>query len=400
MHDARLQSSFHARGPTRMLMWALDHQTAGLLPHTIDQRRKHAVGLEAHCHVDQVVGFNTAAQRVSQREQRLDIASSQRARQRMKEQKVFTPPTREDTTIEDSKGHAEVNRSWHEEYRDLVARFAAGQLSRFVGDSPAPWTDLSSRKSRKEVKAFTPEFERLKYFKRIMQGQSNLITKARSFVEKQAEIDALDLERYDPSITPTQMQNLVSEIKKRCASLNDGLCKAPVKIRNVFYLRSDDYYAFYMPTGPLMMWDRRNYEPLKASPDEFHLPREVTLLDFQAKPPDTLPLTENQSMYWDMITSCLYSPRGFHNLKYLDSIAPGAYESLVPKIGEFRDAREGGRYDVDMLRVRLLTPKMLWRLALEWDHWLFKPDIYEMAGSFETHVDTERKVASRYIMPV
>ena len=82
-------------------------------------------------------------------------------------------------------------------------------------------------------------------------------------------------------------------------------------------------------------------------------------------------------------------------MRLLDTIAPAAYDALVPKIAEFTDPRKGGRKNADWLACRILSPKMMWRLAIEWDKWLFKPDTEELkrntAGYWSPPVEGMKK---------
>ena len=143
----------------------------------------------------------------------------------------------------------------------------------------------------------------------------------------------------------------------------------------------DDRRAFAM-NPPLLMWDRRKADPLLAREDEFYAPGQVALLDFQSKTTDEFPMTQEQSIYFDMISTSLFAPRGPATPKHLKTMAPGAFEALVPQVPAIRDPRKGGRYDVETVRVRAMTAEMIHGLALAWDNWVFKPSIEDALVTF------------------
>ena len=366
-----------------MLMWCEDFEKTALLPRTIDSRRKNAIILESYCHVNEVVGFGWAS-KGAQREQQLNVASSKLVRQRMKEQKIYNPESRATKPLEDIESYSTVSRYWHEEIRDLEERFASGKLSQYVGLPPGPLERKSKpgAKKKSDQRQTTPEYDRLIYLEKILRGQNQALVRTQHFADRQQAIDDLYLRSASAAIQPSKCKGLLQDIDNRSRELKQTLSKSSNNMRKSVKYLVDDRRAFHMPGGPLLMWDQRPYEPLTASASEFSPPAEVTLLDFQAKPEGTLPLTNEQSAYFDILASALFAAKGTHDLRILKNVAPGAYEALVPKVEELKDAREGGRMNIEDLSARTITPRMLWRLAVEWERWPFKPDMKDVLGIF------------------
>ena len=378
---SRHNNAFHARGPTRMLIWCDDDVKNSILPRTVDWRRKLAMLLEAHCHVEEVVGFGAPA-KGAQRERNLIKESSMLVRARMQQTNTYTPPKREIKSLEGVDEYSDVSRYWHEELHDLEARFNASTLSQYVGLPPGPLKHQKIPGVRKAVdkREKTPEYQRLLYLQNILIGQNAALSQVQGYVDEQAAIDAFDLRSYSASLDESEKQNILREIDDRTKTLKDSLSRLSMNKQKQFKYLSDDRHALHMAPGPLLMWDQRSYEPLAASSTEFYYPRKLALLDLQSKPPGTLPLNNQQSLYFDLLASALFGGKGSHDLGTLKTVAPGAYEDLVPRVEELRDARKGGRRDVESLRSRTLTPEMLWRLTMEWDQWTFKPGFRELVG--------------------
>ncbi|KAL9130912.1 MAG: hypothetical protein Q9217_001015 [Psora testacea] len=372
--NARQGTGFHA-GPTRMLMWCDDADKKSFVPRSVEYRRKIAVFLEAHCHVEEVVGFGGPV-KGARREESIELASSKRVRQRMKELRI-SPIAGREVASPDSAGElSDVSRHWHEEMRDLKEKLESGEVSQYIDYPPGP-LEKSRTGRRTDGKEYTPEFQRYDYLRQILKGQNDALGHAQELAAQQVEIDALDLRTYDPDLSDEQRKELLLEYDVRNEALKAKVSSLTLNKRKQFLFLVDDRHAFHM-NPPLLSWDNRTYEPLTASTSEFLNPKQLALLDFQARPPDTFPLTNDQAIFMDLLGTALFWQKGPHTLGILKKVAPGAYEALVPKVEEIRDARQGGRRDVDGVRVRTMTPRMLWRLAVEWGEWPFKPEMREL----------------------
>ena len=363
-------------GPPRMLVWMTDADKLSILPRTVDNRGRLASLLEAYCHAEEVVGSNIR-HKTARREDALDARSSIRVAARMKRKGISTPKGRTSNMDNDVIDLSNTSREWHQELRELEDGFKAQRLSQFVELPPGPL--VARRSSHNDPRTLTPEYLRMRLLQRVLKGQNKEIKKVQELVQKRAEIDRLEFasatsERNDEDKQITKFEEIdarIQELKK----LEEMLSK---KELYRFWFLDDDRRAFEMDP-PLLMWDRRNAEPLLAKGEDFHQPNELALLDFQTKDLGKMQsTTTDQDLYYDMIASAILSPRGPTTVKYLDNVGPGAYQALVNEAPSLHDPRKGGRRDVESVRARTITSEMIRELASAWEKWPFKPPLAEV----------------------
>ena len=382
VNSVRLKKDLQAYGPTRALVWLPDLAARNIIPQTVSYRGKLTAYVESAFHVEAVTA--AALPQKQRREDFLDAESHQLVAKRMEEDGTQTPPERkveEDTAVSLSA----KSRAWHKELAELEEGFRSLKISQFVGEAPAP---LSFKPGRtRDNRPTTPEYQKLITLRAVLKGQNKETNKLDKFLRKQEEIDALDLATHQDNIKHDDRERKLAALDRKIASFKNEIATLrPKELEQLFYL-DDDRRAFYK-NPPLLSWDRRRAEPLIVHPEEFYQPHELVLLDFQPLPPEQqLPLTAEQSLYFETICTNLFAARGVATLKHLNHVAPGAYDALVPKCPAITDPRKGGRRDSDSVRIRNLTPEMLWQLAIAWDEWLFKPDISDLL----THIGIDAK---------
>ena len=381
-HAVRMQSAFQAYGPTRILMWVPDAEKRALVPRTVAYRGKVAVYLESTFHVEEVAGGAPLLTK-ARREDSLDMESSKLVAKRMEEAKVQTPPERQSKQI-DTASKSSTARAWHAEMEGLEKSFGNLEYAQFIGKPAAPLVSLKANNPF----PVTPEYERLRTLRRTLSTQNKTIDKVNATLHKQEEIDRLDLAAHRAGIDAAEQKQELSVIDSKIEKFKDELSELNQKAQDRLLFLDDDRRAFSLDP-PLLMWDRRRAEPLIVQPDEFYSAKELALLDFQPLPLEKqFPLTWDQSIYFDMISTYLFGPRGATTLKHLNHSAPGAYEALVPHAPAIIDPAKGGRRDVESVRVRNLTPEMLWQLAKAWDDWLFKPSMSDIMTQFGVNYET------------
>lgn len=373
VHAVRMKSAFQAYGPTRILMWLPDAEKRGLVPRTVAYRGKLSVYLDSTFHVEEVAGGAGSLTR-ARREESLDIESSKLVAKRMKEDKVQIPPERQLKSADGTSGYSTV-RTWHSEMEQLEKDFKNLKYSQFVGKPPAPLVPLKAGNPF----PLTPEFNRLRTLRNTLTVQNKVVDTVNTILKKQEEIDRLNIAARRAGIDPEQQKHEFEVIDTKMQSFKDDVSKIPQNKQERLSFIDDDRRAFSLDPK-LLMWDRRRAEPLIVQPEEMYPAKELALLDFQPLPEEKqLPFTRDQSIYFDMICTNLFGPRGTTTAKHLGHAAPGAYEALMPHAPAITDPRKGGRRDVDSVRVRSMTPEMLWQLAKAWDGWLFKPSMSNLA---------------------
>ena len=373
IHSVREQDGFHAYGPTRVLMWMDNFEKRGLVPRTVCYRGKLAIGLESTFHVEEVASAPHNVGK-SLREDAIEANSRSIVAQRMKDDNFHTPPRRQQTES-DSNLVSPKTRGWHAEYEKLKDGFEKQKISQFVGKPPGPMVP-----ARPGVQDFpyTREFKKLLAFQSKFKFENKRHDRLDALLQQQEEIDRLDLDAQRMEKNSEKQRKAIESLESKTSAYHDRIKTLSSKDIERLYFLDDDRRAFSQQ-NQCLTWDHRRAEPLVVEPDEFYPPSELALLDFQPLPTDQrLPMTSEQAMYFDAITTHLLGHRGPTTLEYLDTMAPGAYAALVPKAPAITDARKGGRRDSQSVRVRTLTTEMLWQLAMAWDKWLFKPGMGEL----------------------
>lgn len=397
-HAARQRSGFQSHGPTRMLMWLSDEDKRGLLPRTVGYRGKMSVYMETRVNLEEIVGFPHASDLKVHREDGLEIESSRQVVKRMQEKDVKTPAHRQARLQDRQSNLSEVSRYWHKELEELERDFKAGVFSEYLADDgDMPGAKGGSAVGRKSP-ARTPEYKRMKSLRHVATGQNVSIYKVNAVLKKQEKIDEIDLDLCCADLAPLEQAELTKTLDSSIQDFKKELETLTAKQLTMLFFLDDDRRAFAMDP-PLLLWDRRKAEPLRANEDEFYAPGQVALLDFQPKTTDDIPLTSEQAIYFDLLLTHLFGPKGQATLKHLKTIAPGAYEALVPQVPAIRDPRKGGRRDVESVRVRAVTPEMIRGLAVAWENWVFKPPLEDVltqyGSSFEESTTSKRGAIAR-----
>jgi transcription factor 1 len=138
-------------------------------------------------------------------------------------------------------------------------------------------------------------------------------------------------------------------------------------------LYGDDDRAFHRD-HPLLNWDRRPYEPLPASSNDFLSSHPFALIDFQ---PRHIP-AGHPHFLTETLLSHLYTQPSAPIAKVLDTIAPSASDWVVPRVPELSDPSKGGRRNLEEMRVRMLTPEMVSKIVRVWKEWPFAPSEAEL----------------------
>ena len=388
-HAVRHRSGFQAYGPTRVLMWLSDEDKRPLLPRNVGYRGKLSVFMEANVELEEIVGSPHTYDLKIRREVALDTESGKRVTERMQERDIKIPLHRQVRPVDKRSELFEVSRDWHKDLQELEESFQAGRFSQYAENPAAASNDTMMPKagnrkaeSRKQV-ACTPEYTKMMTLRYVADSQNSSIDRINKILKKQEKIDKMDLDLHHEKIKPSERKEIVEALESSIQGYKNELESLTTKQLATLFFLDDDRRAFAMDP-PLLMWDRREADPLLAKKDEFYAPGDVSLLDFKPKTIDEMPMSLEQSIYFDLISTSLFAPRGQTTLRHLKTIAPGAFESLVPQVAAIRDPRRGGRYDIDSVRARVVTSEMIHGLAVAWDNWAFKPPIEDALSQFGT----------------
>lgn len=396
MNDFRFKTGFQAHGLVRVLMWIHDQDKQSLLPRSICRRKKLGLQMEMICHAEEVVGgANELRAKEQAREEFLIIQSGSKVAQEMKRNNIQIPPERQDETQKRVQNHIltedahhvydpreiliNKHRRWHKELEQLEEGFQAGKFLKFTGSPPGTPAGLNTRKSRKSSEKNTAQFNRLVELQRNFKHERKNQTLIDSLFEQQAVIDSLELDAFNQELDVLHRAKKLKLFLQFNEKLKLLLKEMTKKIRDTFMFHRDDRKAFAQ-NPPLLMWDRRTSEPLIAQKNEFSPAKELALLDIQGNVDNLYPMTQEQVTQFEfVITQFFVNPSVTPYA--LDSIAPGAFDAIVPHVPALHDPFRGGRRDLSALEVRCFTPEMVHGITLAWDKWPFKPTVSDLVAT-------------------
>ena len=393
-HAIRAHSHVHAYGLIRMLLWMTDEDKDKIVPQDLYQRGKFALDMEMSGSTAIIVSSGKLSAEVGFSDQ--EIRSAKRVVKTMYQDGMQPPPARQTLEYQqacnallqenDSPTDSQPQQStkdvvklrWEgeRELAMLEQAYAAGELN--VTET-RPSQGQASPRGRKRKISDDPRWQRLLQ----LRHHYNML---KSSYEKLSPLACLDEDIFQLELTLTtenlsedetarvtkEMQSKTDQLKSRRADLNViEQHRLAVMIDNTF-VRNRNL--------PLLQWDQRTFEPLRAEKDEFYPPNNLCLLDFQAKPPRIFQTidqsADGQLASW--FVSALFFNRFSPVTSALDSCAPGATDALIPQAPSVTDPRKGGRLDPNELRVRVLTLEMVEELVKAWNNWPFRPSLSEL----------------------
>lgn len=269
-----------------------------------------------------------------------------------------------------------------DELRQLQEGFASGELRKYTA------LENNYGGSGKVIinKHYTPEFRALNTLRIMHRGaEANKAKAAVLAAEYEAIISMCKQVATLEGAAATQLQEKIDasyEIWRE----NIALVNKDITLGVVYHMM-DNSIAFSQDP-PILYWDRRTAEPLKAEPEEFFPGTEMALLDFQ---PQTLwPLlrenfAENYDVLEFFLSNLLVSP--VQSVREgITSLAPGAFEYLIPECPSITDPRKGGSPFLETMTVRSLTLEMYKELLEAWLKWPFRPSRYELLSKMGSDV--------------
>lgn len=393
MNDFRFKTGFQAHGLVRVLMWIHDLDKQSLLPRSICRRKKLGLQMEMICNAEEVVGgANELRAREQAREEFIVIQSGIRVAKEMKRNNVPILLERQDETQQRVQNHllteevhhsdnpreilVNKHRGWHKELEKLEKGFQKGRFLKFISAPPGTPAGLNIRKVRKSSEKFTAEYNRLVELQRNFKHERKIQTLVDGLFERQSMIDSLELDTFNQGLDGLQRAKKLKLFLQSNEKFKLQLEETTKKIRDTFMFHRDDRKAFAQ-SPPLLMWDRRTAEPLIAQKNEFSPMKELALLDIQGHVDNLYPMTQEQVTQFEFITAQFFINPSVSPYA-LDSIAPGAFDAIVPYVPALHDPLRGGRRDLSVLEARCFTPEMAHGITLAWDKWAFKPTVSDL----------------------
>ena len=397
--DIQQCTGLHQNGAVRMLLWVDDKQKDDLLPRTVYLRNIPSIYAEALCHVEEIAGGGPA-QNKYRRDTFLDVESSTPVRKSMEKLGVILPSSRVSKSLEleeNSKNLTNIHssplsarnlRDWEIERSELEKRFREGEFSQIVGGVPG----VETKKPEGGAQNLTPEFKRMRSLQINKRSQTMKRIVMENLLAELEGIDFLDLSIHEDKLDDDQKSARLAELDERIAKYKDRIENTSRRELSFLKYVDSDRKAFRQKT-PILAWDRRSAEPFLVRDHEFYPNTTMTLLDLQPKVPNLLStLSLNQMFYFNALVAFLMANVSHSLPSGLEGMAPGAADAVLPKVPSARDPRKGGRRDLTLLWVKIVTLEMLRELAVAWDNWPFRPSAADLSRRLRSGLPEEERI--------
>lgn len=390
----RTSTLFQKYGRVRMLAWLPDDEKDPLIPRTLHNRKRLAIEAELFteyiaevCAPDGVFtedghGYSLEpdpAAKANRRWGQLDLESVRQTMVRMRDQGIVTPKGRETRMI----------KLWREEGRDLNTPI-----------SPTEYIITNSKKAQKEydqmlaIHEKTPfetqslEYKRFKMLKNyLLWRDKNEYTSFQKFVSYHEVVSAY-IEAFKAK-KKSEKRELLKRAQKMETDFDEDWESTPKYLQTIVQLGRDQArMLFHQPPhmGPVLSWDRRPYEPLTSTPNDFYPKVPCTLLDIQPKAvPAELrtmgPGTNNSGGIFDLILGVLLQRPVYPITGQLDILWPGADE-IGPQLTSLTDPALGGSplTGHGAMVCRVMNEHQILELLEKYLKWPFQPSYSDLVG--------------------
>jgi mitochondrial transcription factor 1 len=386
MSAMRSHTLFERYGLVRVLVWTGDAERRVLLPVQIHSRRKTALETEFSCSIREIASSTEPAR--YRREKSQDVATARTVLEKMQEAGIKTPPGRESILLSyiaeqdeanNKKRSASIGDSITRNGRKLAqfeADYAAGKFSKYNVDP-----DVDTSEFLDDPNLYTPEYL---YLTKLRSNYKRNISMDENAHHRIREVlDLMELERkiFRAKEEGEDVEADENQLKESYQSWRDHILYglSDTDQRSVLYIL-DNKLAFESEP-PLLLWDRRDIEPLRVESNEFYPSKPMCLLDMQPRSlkPGLRKGRGTQDVL-EFLLGNLYIQPAQSMKKGLASLWPGAYEWLVAECPSLTNPLKGGCIDLEMIRVRCMTIEMVEEMVEAWDRWPFKPTKYELVS--------------------
>lgn len=375
----RMGGLFQKYGLVRMLIWTGPEDWKTYLPKNVQSRKKGSLEAEAACEwLAHVAGPDVTedSEVWFARDKWIDIDSTIGTLKRMREQGLEIPEGRKMLSTKQAEPYVSsgvtyagreeisVNRSYGKELEMLEREAAEGRLTR-----------------RKDLKTW----QRLLLLRSLQRRQGGMPEVVKGLLDELEEIR--DFMRKHPRSK--------KEIEAKEALWNQNVDALKKNQKVDFRLMRDNMHVF-VQDPPVLLWDRRPYEPIKVEPGEFFPNVECALLDIQPKAMHDLHREVGQDSsragdMFELIQRSLMSSSTDPISRALDSVWPGASEGVLPHCPSLRDPEQGGATGSGHAELcpRVLNQKQWEELLEAYMAWPFHPSYFDLIGRLADDVAGE-----------
>ncbi|KAI1499082.1 hypothetical protein F5X99DRAFT_391186 [Biscogniauxia marginata] len=363
----RTSTIFQRYGQVRMLVWTRCEEKSGLLPKSLQKRKRGALVAELACEwVHEVCGRDGVDSAWFTRETAIDMSSTVAAIQRMQAAGMRMPAGRES-----------------EAFREALDLLESGQHVPVPGEEPPTFkrafqdtlAELEAANEKEALSRDSAEFKTMRGYTWRSNWEGRKHNQLLEFYQALIAISKL---YGDPTVSP-------EVIKEREAKWIASIQNKSKGFVDEFSTYRDNLH-YFKQSPPILHWDRRFYEPMAMRAEEFLPNVECSLLDIQPKPVHPLlrqtgPSSNRASDSFDMIVSSMLGQCTLPLAQSLDGLYPGAADYIMPRFTSLKATESTGI--IPDLRYAQPTPRLLntrqWEQLLElWMEWPFRPGFHEL----------------------
>ncbi|KAH6670322.1 hypothetical protein F5X68DRAFT_159263 [Plectosphaerella plurivora] len=378
----RTSSIFQKYGLIRMLVWVNDEDKRSFLPRIIQKRNKSALDAEFACEwFAEVAGKDPGAveyegdklKKTGTRDHALDLQSSRNAMKRMAASNIDIIPDRLMMATKEAMETSE----------DSVEAGGANYMRPWVADLEA----LKKADGEGKIARHTEDYKRLVSRRALLAFEDREAKKHFDLIKQADDLAALHAEGS-------------KKLAKSIEEFNESVEKLSRLSRDQFRLTRNNEIVFKQDP-PVMLWDRRPWEPLKAEPDEFYPKNDCALLDIQPKSMHPLLRAAGEkgdrpSDILDLMHRALADESRTPISKGLQKLWPGALEGVMPHCPSLKDPAQGGHPVEGYAEItpRILNEKQWIEILEAFLKWPFRPSYAEMVGRLSEDVENAEQAPS------
>ncbi len=371
IRSLRTSAIFQKYGLVRMLLWVDDEDKAPLLPRSIQKRRRLAVEAELSTDwITEVAGADSDAGEGRYRRWRsIDIESAQKVAERMREAGKTIPSGRESKLVREIRqtgGEMEAGRTalrFYKESANLEHQFTSGEFS------------------KKE-----PQYLRLKRL-RYRAAQEGAIAKLTvEMMEEHHKLIEMMRQEYKQQGSES-WQNPSDETKAAMEAYFAKIRGMSQLNLSKFQMARDNLHVFHQDT-PVLLWDRRDMEPLLTKPEEFFPNNPACLLDIQPKAAHPLLRNLEYGTTFDiLLPKLLMGAPPLHKL--FDGFSPGAGEGVLEQCPSLRDPDLNGvpLPGLGEIWPRAMNERQFMECLEAWKKWPFAPSYRQLLSHVTDYGD-------------
>ncbi|PFH61347.1 hypothetical protein XA68_17596 [Ophiocordyceps unilateralis] len=377
LSSIRHSSLFQRYGLVRMLLWLNDEDKSRLIPRSVNRRRRSAFENEMSCEWFREVAApeQLVEDRLALRDRWINMESGLNVIQRMEDQGIEIPVARQ------SKAYTDLKK----EVAYKGCKLAGVKVPSLTRPFKQELEEMEQEASKDEAaaRADKRKWKRFTILRKVKKMEVEIGEKSIRLIERHNAISRLATDSPGKfEAADAQWNDEVENIKKN---------------QRHAFLSLRDNLALFRHDPPVLHWDRRTYEPMTVSTDEFFPEAPTALVDIQPKAMHPLLRqygtgTERSGDMSDVMLRNWFLNSTTSAFKAMENLWGGAGE-LINQCPSMVDPSRGGspmtRYGCPSART--VTEEQWVELLQSWMDWPFRPSYEKLVARVlhEPDVDVE-----------